>query len=137
LMARGTSQSECPSRKLQMVALKHTEKRKMEAYRRRLHPALRYLSPRQKAAVDQVWQPWSWRTSGYVTGHLTAFDSQGIKQLIGYGRRGRCKRKTYSYDRALIATNKPKYKLPQMPKTLWGEALKLIEPGGTLLTNGE
>jgi hypothetical protein len=182
--------------------LKHTESRKMEAYRRRLNPALQYLSPRQKAMADDVCQPWSWRTSAHVTKHLMALDLRGIKQtrskrtppppqhwwervkdpvtpthyatcseflaaidagdvfgfgrctgeraendwadywcdpgdqvwlpnprLIGYGGREACSRKTHTYDRALIATNKPKCEQPRMPGTLWGEPERLRIPG--------
>src|SRR5262245_29358509 len=71
--------------------LKHTESRKMEAYRRRLKPALRYLSPRQKVIAGEVWKPWTWSTAGYVTKHFTVVDLWGIKRLIGYGERERCK----------------------------------------------
>ena len=60
--------------------LKHTESRKMEPYRRRLDPALRYLSPRQKDHADDVWQVWCWQTSNCATKHITKIDVRGIKQ---------------------------------------------------------
>ena len=110
--------------------LKHRESRKMEPYRKRLNPALRYLSPRQKAHADDVWQPWSWRTAGYATKHFTALDPWGIKRLIGYGGGAlTVTAKTHVYERPLIGTNKPKYKLPAMPGTLWGEPERLRIPG--------
>jgi hypothetical protein len=105
--------------------LKHSDSRKMEPYRRRLDPALRYLSPGQKVMAGEVWKPWTWSTAGYVTKHFTVVDLWGIKRLIGYGERERCKSKTYIYDRPLIATKKPKYKEPTMPRTLWGEPERL------------
>jgi hypothetical protein len=103
-----------------------------------------HLSPRQKQSIAAVWQPWSWRTSRFVTKHITLPDriipgrhlSFPLERpvLVGHTKRVILNSgKFYTYDRPLIATSKPKHKLPAMPKTLWGEACRLVIPTGRQL----
>jgi hypothetical protein len=91
----------------------------MEPYRRRLDPGLRYLSPSQKATAEAVWQPWGWQTSGYATERITGVDKWNCRTLIGYGDRAEIVTgKTFTYERPLIRTRKPK------ANTFWRDGIR-------------
>ena len=75
---------------------------------------------------EACWEAWSWQTSGHAAAHITGVDKWDVRTLIGYGERAIItSAKTFTYDRPLIKTTKPKLRM-RGPFTVCGEALKIV-----------